>query len=60
VRPGLQTSEEDVRQALRARLSSYKVPRRVVFVEADQIPRTSTGKVKLHELAILMENWARI
>lgn len=59
VRPGFQTSERDLQKALRACLSSYKVPRRVLFVEEEEIPRTSTGKIKLHELAGMIADWAR-
>jgi acyl-CoA synthetase (AMP-forming)/AMP-acid ligase II len=41
---------------LRKELSSYKVPRRIVFVESDgEFPRTATGKIKLHELGRLIE-----
>lgn len=47
---GAAPDEAALQQALRATLSSYKVPRRILFVEADAIPRTQTGKVKLSEL----------
>lgn len=36
------------------RLSSYKVPRRVVCMTADELPRTSSGKVRTGELAALL------
>lgn len=52
--PGSRIAEEDLRKALRERLSSYKVPRRIVFVEEGEVPRTATGKIKLHELAAMM------
>jgi acyl-CoA synthetase (AMP-forming)/AMP-acid ligase II len=45
---------ETLRQSLRETLSSYKVPRRIVFVAEDEIPRTATGKLKLHELEQLI------
>lgn len=45
---------ESLRLALREIISSYKVPRRIVFVEDAQIPRTATGKLKLHELSELI------
>ncbi|RZK03429.1 MAG: long-chain fatty acid--CoA ligase [Novosphingobium sp.] len=48
-------SEESLRAALRETLSSYKVPKRIVFITEDQIPRTATGKLKLHELGKLIE-----
>jgi acyl-CoA synthetase (AMP-forming)/AMP-acid ligase II len=47
--------EEGLREALRARLSSFKIPRRFVFITHDQVPRTSTGKVQLFELRSLVE-----
>jgi acyl-CoA synthetase (AMP-forming)/AMP-acid ligase II len=53
-RPGSRSTEEDIRLALRERLSSYKVPRRIVFVEQDEVPKTATGKIKLHEFAAMM------
>ena len=51
---GAAPSEESLRAALRETLSSYKVPRRIVFVAEADIPRTATGKLKLHELAELI------
>jgi long-subunit acyl-CoA synthetase (AMP-forming) len=47
---------EALRQALRETLSSYKVPRCIVFVSEDEIPRTATGKLKLHELGQLISS----
>jgi acyl-CoA synthetase (AMP-forming)/AMP-acid ligase II len=44
-------TEESLRAALRDRLSSFKVPRRFVFITHDDVPRTTTGKVRLFELA---------
>ena len=37
-------------------ISSYKVPRRIVFIAENDIPRTATGKLKLHELGQLIES----
>jgi acyl-coenzyme A synthetase/AMP-(fatty) acid ligase len=48
---GADLTEEGLRAALRASLSSFKVPRRIVFIARDDIPRTATGKVKLVETA---------
>jgi len=48
---GAVLTEEGLRSGLRETLSSYKVPRRIVFVEEADIPRTATGKLKLFELA---------
>jgi acyl-CoA synthetase (AMP-forming)/AMP-acid ligase II len=52
---GATLREADLREALRKTLSSYKVPKRIVFIEEGDIPRTATGKVKLHELGALIE-----
>jgi acyl-CoA synthetase (AMP-forming)/AMP-acid ligase II len=52
--PGATPDEHALRQALRATLSSFKIPRRIVFIAADDIPRTATGKVKLSELRDLI------
>lgn len=54
-RKGAELTEDSVRAALRKSLSSFKVPRRVVFIEMDDIPRTATGKVKLAETANIIE-----
>jgi acyl-CoA synthetase (AMP-forming)/AMP-acid ligase II len=52
---GAAPTEDSLRATLRETLSSYKVPRRIVFIEAGDIPRTATGKLKLHELGKLIE-----
>jgi acyl-CoA synthetase (AMP-forming)/AMP-acid ligase II len=52
--PGAAPDEDGLRQALRATLSGFKVPRRIVFIAADDIPRTATGKVKLSEIRDLI------
>ncbi|MEZ0366631.1 class I adenylate-forming enzyme family protein [Mycobacterium sp. pUA109] len=48
---GATVSEGELKAALRETLSSFKVPRRIVFVSHDDVPRTGTGKVKLVDLA---------
>jgi acyl-CoA synthetase (AMP-forming)/AMP-acid ligase II len=48
---GAAPTEESLRTALRAVLSSYKIPREIVFISHDAVPRTTTGKIKLFELA---------
>jgi acyl-CoA synthetase (AMP-forming)/AMP-acid ligase II len=53
-RPGTSPSADSIRTALRARLSSYKVPRRIVFIRHEDVPRTATGKLKLGELGNLI------
>ena len=49
--PGVTLVPEALQAALRETLSSYKVPRRIVFISHDDVPRTATGKLKLFELA---------
>lgn len=53
---GTAPDAEAIRAALRDAISSYKIPRRIVFIEEGDIPRTATGKIKLHELAQLIES----
>jgi acyl-CoA synthetase (AMP-forming)/AMP-acid ligase II len=48
---GATPNDESLRTALRAVLSSYKIPREIVFITHDDVPRTTTGKIKLFELA---------
>ena len=47
--PGMLCSARDLRRWLAPRLSSFKIPRRIWFVEL--LPRTRTGKVQRGELA---------
>jgi len=51
---GAGLTEDGLRQTLRATLSSYKVPRRIVFITEGDIPRTATGKVRLNEVAAMI------
>jgi acyl-CoA synthetase (AMP-forming)/AMP-acid ligase II len=48
---GANLKVEEIRAALRDSLSSFKVPRDIVFITHDDVPRTNTGKIKLFELA---------
>jgi acyl-CoA synthetase (AMP-forming)/AMP-acid ligase II len=48
---GAAPTDESLKAALRAVLSSYKIPREIVFITHDDVPRTTTGKIKLFELA---------
>ncbi len=47
-KPGIELTEDDVIQYCRSKLGKYKIPKRVVFVEA--LPRTATGKILKKEL----------
>jgi acyl-CoA synthetase (AMP-forming)/AMP-acid ligase II len=51
---GSDPTEDSLRMKLRETLSSFKVPRRIVLVRHDDVPRTPTGKVKLFELGELI------
>jgi acyl-coenzyme A synthetase/AMP-(fatty) acid ligase len=53
--PGGRPTEDDLRTELRGRLSSFKIPRRLVLVDHHQIPRTPTGKVRLVDLAEMID-----
>jgi acyl-CoA synthetase (AMP-forming)/AMP-acid ligase II len=52
---GAAPGEEGLKKALRDVLSSYKIPRQIVFVAHADVPRTSTGKLRLFELSKLIE-----
>lgn len=45
---------DDVVAHCRGKIASYKLPKQVVFVEYDAFPRSTTGKVKRHELETLL------
>jgi acyl-coenzyme A synthetase/AMP-(fatty) acid ligase len=51
---GANPTEAGLQAALRDRLSSFKIPRRIVFISHDDVPRTVTGKVQLFDLADLI------
>ena len=46
---GAETSEDELKDYVKANLARYKVPREIVFV--DELPRNATGKVLKRELA---------
>ena len=47
---GASLDAEEIRGFLRERLASYKVPRHVLFLDADALSVTGTGKLKAGEL----------
>jgi acyl-CoA synthetase (AMP-forming)/AMP-acid ligase II len=51
---GSQPTAESLKTALKKTLSSYKIPRDIVFIEHTDVPRTSTGKIQLFEVANLI------
>ena len=52
--PESSPTEDSLRARLRETLSSFKVPRRIIFITHEDVPRTPTGKVRLFELAKLI------
>ena len=52
--PGATLSESDVLTLCRDNLAKFKVPKRVVFVDADDLPKTPTGKVQKFKLVELI------
>jgi acyl-CoA synthetase (AMP-forming)/AMP-acid ligase II len=47
-------SAEAVRAACEGKIARYKFPKSVVFIGLDEFPRSTTGKVKRHELEALL------
>lgn len=54
-RAGAHVSEEDVRKFLRGKLASYKIPRRVLFFETDELVLTANAKIRVDQLRALAE-----
>jgi len=50
-RPGAAAGAAAIIAFCRERLASYKVPARLAFYTADQLPRTPTGKIHKPSLA---------
>jgi len=51
VSPGTDFDEAALRDALKERLSAYKVPRRIVALTPDALPVLSSGKPDMARLA---------
>jgi fatty-acyl-CoA synthase len=49
--PGAELTENDVLMMCRENLAKFKVPKRVVFCNAEDLPTTPTGKVQKFKLA---------
>jgi fatty-acyl-CoA synthase len=50
---GASVGEEDVRTFLRGRLASYKIPRRVIFVDEKELSLTGNAKIRPEDLRAL-------
>lgn len=48
--PGAELSVEDIEAECRRSLARFKVPKRVLFISADELPKTATGKVQKFKL----------
>lgn len=46
--------EQALLDALRRRLSSFKTPKRIFFMDAESLPRTATGKIRKRDLAAML------
>jgi acyl-CoA synthetase (AMP-forming)/AMP-acid ligase II len=64
--PGEPLTLEALEEQMRARLSAYKVPTRLVVLDPDAVPLTATGKIDRRRVASLLSetateaiNWSR-
>lgn len=53
--PGAQLTVEDIRELCTLKLARFKVPKRVEFLEAEELPLTPTGKVQKFRLVELAQ-----
>jgi acyl-CoA synthetase (AMP-forming)/AMP-acid ligase II len=53
LRPGVTATRSELADWCRQQLAGYKRPRYLEFMTADQLPRSTTGKLQRHELARL-------
>jgi fatty-acyl-CoA synthase len=51
--PGSAATAQEIREWCRQRLAAFKRPRYVQFLEYEQVPRSTTGKILRHELEAL-------
>lgn len=52
---GATLREQSMRDALKAQLASYKVPRRILFFDADELSLTGSAKIKTGDLRTLAQ-----
>ena len=50
VRRDAQLSADEVVALCRGKVANYKLPKDVIFVADDDLPRSTSGKIKRHEL----------
>jgi acyl-CoA synthetase (AMP-forming)/AMP-acid ligase II len=53
---GSSIGADTLREAMRQRLSRHKIPRQIAFVAADELPRTSSGKLLRRAAAALLRS----
>jgi fatty-acyl-CoA synthase len=54
-REGHQIAEEVLKSRLKKQLASYKIPRHLVFLRGDEIPRTVSDKVRKPALSAILQ-----
>jgi fatty-acyl-CoA synthase len=59
-RPGVEVTADELVELCRARLARFKVPRRVLFLAAEDLPTTPTGKVQKFRLARMAAGRAEV
>jgi len=45
LKPGAEAAERDIMEHCRGRMAAYKKPKAVEFIDAEEMPRTGTGKI---------------
>ena len=58
-RTGATITEDDVIALCKAKLARFKVPKQVIFLEQDELPKTPTGKVQKYRLVPMAEQRMR-
>ncbi|HJV87760.1 MAG TPA: AMP-binding protein [Noviherbaspirillum sp.] len=51
-------SSEEVIEACRGKVANYKLPKDVIFIKDEDVPRSTTGKIKRHELEQVLDGAA--
>lgn len=59
-KPGVDVDAEDLVALCKEQLARFKVPRRVVFLTAEELPATPTGKVQKFKLARMVAERAAV
>ncbi len=52
--PGAQPSEASLKAELKELISSYKIPKHIIFITDDEIKLTATGKLRLTEMSDML------